>query len=226
MFSCGTTPLVLRSVDFMTPHVSEKPLSGYLRAAVNFVPTQVVTATNAMTPAPATDINFKRDAAYMTGFLDAGVSLLPHFELYSIDKGLGAKWQFWSSEKGLEAAVKSGIIAVKYNTTNSNAATVSYNASGIENGLSLGYRFAKALPYLSYVKKTYTADTTTPNGSSTNKGTHQTTAIGLQFLDINPQARIQLSCVLEVSFTNADWDPNYSFRADGADWGVSLGGAW
>ena len=222
LMSCGTTPMLLRSVDFMSPHVSDKPFSGYLRTGVDVAPVQVITATNATPPVPATDVNFKQDV-YPIGFFDIGLSLLPRFEVYSIDKGFGGKLQFWGSDEGgFEAAVKTGLLYVKYSTKES----VTYSATGTETGLSMGYRTSYLVPYLSFVKKTYAADTTTPSGSNTNKVSHLSKSIGLQFLNWKSTSKIQFSGILEFAMTDADWQPNYSYPSNTMDTGISLGIGW
>lgn len=96
--SCaGTTPLVLRSVDFMSPHVSEKVLGGQVRVGIDYLPTQVVLFDRSMSPSPSGTVVFDHDVRYATAFFDIGVSVLPKFELYSLDKGAGVKWQFLSA---------------------------------------------------------------------------------------------------------------------------------
>ena len=201
-------PLLLRSVDLMSPLVSDSPLSGQAGGVLNVTPTEIDLYSSEMTPQPTGKVSLRENGYfYSTGFLDLGLTVLPRFEIYSLDQGFGGKWQFLSSEmgQGYIAAIKYGTLKVNYHSYGSNAG-ISYDVKGSEAGVSLGYQFEKFIPYASYVSRTYNVLSSTSRGSRDDSGKHQTQAIGIVFsAPPNPESKIKFNYTFEITRTTCNW---------------------
>jgi hypothetical protein len=143
----------------------------------------------------------------ITTFLDAGLVIWPHFEIYSIDKGFGLKYQVLGNNQNQEwqSSIKVGSIKVDYTSTNENLAAIHHNTTGSEVGISVGYRWAAFGPYVSYVNRNYDLMTSIENKYQKKHGRHQTGALGVEWEFFSKENSLSLSLILETSITYASW---------------------
>lgn len=192
----------------MSPLVSETILAGHAGAALNVTPTVIDLYSSEMTPSPTNNVTLRSGAYYYTtGFLDLGLTILPRFEIYSLDQGIGGKWQFLGNEEsqGYKAAIKYGILKVKYLSYGSNAG-ISYDVKGNEAGVSFGYQIDHYTPYASYVSRSYNVLSSSPRGARDDSGNHQSQAVGIVFSGPpRPESKIKTTFTLECARTISNW---------------------
>lgn len=212
--SCSTTtPLLLRSVDFMSPRVETDSFSGEVGLGLNMVPTELV-LFEGMGNDLEKPIALGRAKGYPTTFAIAHLALLRQIGLYYIDSTYGMKWQFLGDNKPgtWSAAVKGGFTDLKYSSVNSNASNVSYSVKATESGVSLGYQFENILPYLSFVRRFYVASSSSARGARVDQGAHSTGALGFEFsVDSNAVLGQNRKGILGLEFahTDANWDNQF-----------------
>lgn len=214
VFICGgcatNYPLVLRSVDFMSPKVSSQPFTTRLGFATNVFPTTLTNFDDGMSPHLTDQIKIANgeQLAEVTTFLDVGLTLLPNLEIYSIDQGYGVKYQFLGQNLPMSwnGAIKYGTVSVDYSSYNGNM-SIDHYAAGNEVGLSLGYSLKSLLPYLSFADRRYKTLTTTETQNQKLNGHHQTIALGLEWTLNKENSSFNSTIIFETSVTHAIW-PN------------------
>lgn len=216
--SCSSVaPLYLRNVDFLTPTVRDQSLAAHFGINLNNRPTalQVYEGTAAT---PVYPLKIANDEALTgTGFLEAAVTPMPYLEIYYLDQGLGLKWQVLQ-ESPWVSAIKVGRLKVNYGSSNSYGQEVHYAVGGEEVGISGGYQSERFIPYISYVRKFYTAASNNKNSSRIDRGVHSSTGIGIEWL-IGPEKQVRPSLLLEVANTEINWE---GLANSDTNWGASF----
>lgn len=237
MLSACSHTINLRSNHFASPVVADNQWSGHMAGAATGVTT--ITVVNNYTTNPpdrtSVEVNKDLDAASLLlltniGF-DASISLVKSLELYLDSSLYGLRWQFLNHGATTDSVVASiqGAYGTKSKTSSESdannvvTAEAKSDVTTTQYGGSIGYRFAKIAPYVSYIHETHSVKTTVTNNGTTfgpydDKGVHDYYSIGMT--TVGPG----LSLALEYSMININWDRASKAYQNAV--GAKLGFAW
>lgn len=189
-----------RSSRFAVPHVKENQWQGSVTFGVADS-TKITLISDRESNPPGRTISVNQDVSYESlietlftfdkyGIL-FDITLFPQVEFFGDDQGLyGLRWQFLgngSATNVFVASLQGGIGSFTESTGSELDATPDLAKSDIsttETGLSVGYKWDKAIGYVSYLQDKHTAKSTVTNthgtfGSYTDKGNHNIISVGI-----------------------------------------------
>lgn len=236
MLSACSHTINFRASHFAIPVTGEDQWSGHVAATGTAI--SKITVVNDMTSNPPNTnpvrINADIDAGDIVGVnyigFDASLTLLKRLDLILDNSLLGLRVQVLNHGAGPENWV-AAIHGAMGNRDVKNSQESSGNTSEAKSevkttqlGVSVGYKFAAVIPYVSYIHEKHETSTRVTNthgsfGPYENNGTHQYYSIGLTTYQKG------LRFGLEYNRINLDWK-----NALDSEWqdaiGVKLGFAW
>jgi hypothetical protein len=235
VLSACTHTINLRANHFATPIVGDNQWSGHV-AMVGTASTSV-TVINDITsnPPSRTTLVINKDITAADLFLinnlgiDASLSVAKSLELYVDSSLLGLRWQLLNHGASTDAwamAVQGGLGSSSKTTAEGTnpVSSATSKVSTTQAGLSIGYKTAQVVPYISYVHETYEIATSVTNsggsfGPYTDKGAHDYYSVGISTHGKGFRGAI------EYSMININWDRATQQNYQNAV-GVKVGGAW
>lgn len=237
MLSACSHTINLRANHFASPVVADNQWGGHMAGAVTGNTT--IALVNNFTSNPpirtTVEVNKNIDATDLLmlnniGF-DASISFLPSLELYVDSSLYGLRWQFLNHGPTTDNIVASiqGAYGTKSKTSSesdSNGAVTAEAKSDVtttQYGGSIGYRFAKVAPYLSYIRENHKVKTTVTNSGTTfgpydDSGAHDYFSVGMTTVGQG------FELALEYSMININWDR--ASKAYQNSFGAKIGFAW
>ncbi|WP_291516392.1 hypothetical protein [Bdellovibrio sp. ArHS] len=223
--------LRFRASHFAVPVTGEQPWNGHI--AVAGTPTTKVTVVDNISSNPPDRSEVKiNDALDVTEVLlvgyvgvDASLSVLRSVDVFVDSNLFGLRWQFLNHDAKADAwvsAVHASYGEMK-STTSNNADEAVSKIKTSQGGLSVGYKFAAFVPYVSYIYETHDVSTEVTNslgafGPYDDKGTHQYVSVGLS------SYRRGLMGAIEYSLIDINWDRAKNEKQNSV--AAKLGFAW
>lgn len=235
LFSACTHTIEFRTSHFASPVTGENQWNGQIAGVASA--TTKVTVINDITANPPTrnsvEVNKSVDVGDVflvnnIGF-DASLSILRSLDIYVDSSLYGLRWQFLNH--GSDVDVWVGAIQGAYgersdSTSNSDSGVTSKADSKIKTtqaGISLGYKLASIVPYVSYIQENNEISTSVTNGGGNfgpyvDKGSHRNFSVGL-----SSHGRGILYAI-EYNMINITWERAEDAYQNAA--GLKLGFAW
>tara|TARA_B100000749_G_scaffold28537_1_gene20103 strand:+ start:102865 stop:103572 length:708 start_codon:yes stop_codon:yes gene_type:complete len=226
-----------RSSHFAVPHVADEQWQGQV-AFSSAQPTEITLIADKESNPPDRTIDINDDTSeegfFETLFvldtfgLETDLTLFPQVELYLYGtSNFGLRWQFLGHGNGAGKWVAS--IQGAYGTWNDESGTeaeldfADTQVTTSELGLSIGYKFERAIVYISGIQNTHTTETEVINSHGTfgpyeDEGIHTTVSLGVS--TYGPGFLLGL----EYNAINIEW--NESLEDTQETLGLRLGFGW